>query len=121
MTPKYKQKDLINTSSLIASNEEKVSPRSINIFSIMLIILSFIFTFGTSYYLIHETDPRFILVAGVFIINMSIFFIPKQYFLKHVDKTVLWNNKSKEDLLLIGIIIFYFYCFARVDLVTGAV
>jgi hypothetical protein len=94
------------------------SGRTINIFSLLLIAASLLFSGITSYYLISDSKPEFFLVASVFGLNLSLFFIPKQKLFKKADKAELWNNQSKEDFLLMLVIIFYFVCFARIDLIT---
>lgn len=94
------------------------SARTINAFSLTLIIVSFLFSGIVSYYLINETRPEFFIVAAFFGLNLSIFFIPKQKLFKNADKAELWNNKSKEDFLMMSVIIFYFVCFAHIDLIT---
>lgn len=101
----------------IKNNQER-SVRTINTFSLILMLTSFLFSGIVSYYLINETRPEFFIVAAIFGLNLSIFFIPKQKLFKNADKAELWNNKSKEDFLLMSVIVFYFVCFARIDLIT---
>ena len=98
--------------------DQESSARTINVFSLLLMVVSFIFSGITSYYLMNETRPEFLIVASLFGLNLSIFFIPKQKLFKNTDKAELWNNKSKEDFLMMSVIIFYFVCFAHIDLIT---